>query len=395
MDAHFREVLELLLRWVHLIAGIMWIGNSMLFNWLDRNLVEPEDKKPLSQGEIWMVHSGGFYQVEKKLLPPHQLPRQLHWFMYQNLTTWVSGVFLLLVIYYLGGRAYMVDPAVSRIATDNAIALGVGTIVVSWLVYDTLWRSPLGKRDALAAGVSLGLLGAVAFGLCQVLSGRAAYIHVGVVLGTVMTGNVWFRILPAQTELVEATRSGRDQDPALGYAAKQRSIHNNYMTFPLLFIMLSNHYPSTFGGRLNWVVLAVLMAGGAGVRHFMNIRFWYRPWLPALAATAGASVLGLWALTRPAPPPGAGGPAVPFHRVQTIIEERCVPCHSVSPTDTTYTAPPNGVLFDTPEEIVRHAERIRQRAVVAASMPLGNKTGMTQEERDLVGRWVAQGARRR
>lgn len=274
MDVPFRELLDLLIRWVHLIAGIMWIGNSMLFNWLDRNLVKVSERKG-HEGEIWLLHSGGFYQVEKKQLAPSEMPAILHWFKWQNGVTWISGISLLIVVYYLGGGALLVDPSVSDLGPSAAIGLGLGSIVGSWVMYDLIWRSPLGKKGLPAVVLSFALLFGVAFGLTQLLSGRAAFMHVGVIMGTLMTGNVWMVIMPSQRELVQATTEGREQDHAIAMRAKQRSIHNNYMTFPLLFVMISNHYASTYGNRFNWAVLFVLMVSSALVRHFMNIRFTY------------------------------------------------------------------------------------------------------------------------
>ena len=398
MEATARELLDLVVRWVHVIAGIMWIGNSLLFNWLDRNLTPPAEPKAGVEGEIWLLHSGGFYQVEKKQLAPWQLPAQLHWFKWQNFTTWVSGILLLIIVYYLGGAAYMVDPGVAEISVGTAIAIGVGVLVGSWFVYDLLWRSPIGKNPLLAAAISLVLLIATTYGLAQTLSGRAAYIHIGAMLGTLMTGNVWLHIMPSQRALVAATKAGQRPDPALAQRAKQRSIHNNYMTFPLLFIMVSNHFPSTYSNQLNWLILAILMLASAAIRHFMNVRFWYRGWLRAAAGTALvalALVLVLMARTRGPTSVAASSQPVPFTTVQAIIRQRCLACHSATPTDSQFTAAPAGVTFDTPEQIRRMAGRIKERAVVSKTMPLGNKTGMTEEERALLGAWIDQGANTR
>src|SRR3954454_13061747 len=286
LESTVRELLDLFVRWTHVIAGIMWIGNSLLFNWLDRNLRPLEQPKEGVQGKIWLLHSGAFYEVKKKLLPPGQpYPEKVHWFMFQNLTTWVSGISLLIIVYYLGGAAYMVDPGVANISLGTAIAIGVAVIIGSWFVYDLLWRSPIGKQPPLAFTISFLLLIGVSYGLTHVLSGRAAYIHVGAMLGTLMTANVWFYVVPSQRELVAASRAGLAQDPALSYRAKQRSIHNNYMTFPVIFIMISNHFPSTYGSSLNWLILAVLMVGSAALRHFLNIRFTYGGWVRLAAAT--------------------------------------------------------------------------------------------------------------
>jgi uncharacterized membrane protein len=396
LESTARELLDLFVRWVHVIAGIMWIGNSLLFNWLDRNLRPVEPAKEGVQGKIWLLHSGAFYEVEKKLLPPGMsYPAKVHWFMFQNLTTWVSGICLLVIVYYMGGAAYMIDPNVANIGTIMAIAIGVGVLAGGWLVYDLLWRSPIGKNTPLAFAISFVLLIGVSYGLTQVLSGRAAYIHVGALLGTLMTANVWFYVVPSQHELVAATKAGLAQDPALSNRAKQRSIHNNYITFPVLFIMISTHFPSTYGNSLNWLILAVLMVGSAAVRHFMNIRFTYGGWLRLAAATTLLTIAIVFVLVARARGPAsaaAGGAPVAFVEARAVIDQRCLTCHSSRPTDSQFTVAPAGVLFDTPEQIKARADRILERAVISKTMPFGNKTGMTDEERALLGRWVEQGA---
>jgi uncharacterized membrane protein len=391
LDVPFRELLDLLIRWVHLIAGIMWIGNSMLFNWLDRNLVKVSERKG-HEGEIWLLHSGGFYQVEKKQLAPSEMPAILHWFKWQNGVTWISGISLLIVVYYLGGGALLVDPSVSDLGPSAAIGLGLGSIVGSWVFYDLIWRSPLGKKGLPAVVLSFALLFGVAFGLTQLLSGRAAFMHVGVIMGTLMTGNVWMVIMPSQRELVQATTEGREQDHAIAMRAKQRSIHNNYMTFPLLFVMISNHYASTYGNRFNWAVLFVLMVSSALVRHFMNIRFTYARWLPAASGAVFFGLTGLFLLTARRVAPVSREP-VAFAEVQSIIQSRCTTCHSASPTDDIWKSAPSGIMFDSPELIQRLAPRIKERVVLQKTMPLANKTGITESEREKLGRWVDQGAK--
>ena len=388
--AHLRELLDLLIRWVHLIAGIMWIGNSLLFNWLDRNLERPAGSPEGFEGRIWMVHSGGFYDVVKKQLEPGQLPERLHWFKFQNLTTWVSGIFLLIVVYYLGGAALMLDPQVRALGPEAAVAIGAGAIVGAWIVYDLLCRVLI-KESVLFGIVGFTFLGLLSYALTHFLSGRAAYIHVGVILGTIMTGNVWMVIVPSQRELIAATTEGRAQDPAIGKKAKQRSIHNNYMTFPLLFMMISNHFPSTYGQHLNWVVLIVLMVGGALVRHFMNIRFVYTGWFVGATVTILASVLALFVLTKPKAA-AAPMPTVAFARAHEIVAKRCMPCHSDRPTDELFKVAPNNIKMDTPEQIRFLAPRIKERAYNLKTMPLANRTQMTDEERAELAAWVDQGA---
>jgi len=390
-SAYLRELADLLIRWVHLIAGIMWIGNSLLFNWLDRNLEKDESQGPGFEGRIWMVHSGGFYDVVKKQLEPGQLPEHLHWFKWQNFTTWASGIFLLIVVYYLGGAALMIDPAIKSLDPVTAVAIGAGSIVSAWVVYDVLCRLLI-KKSAIFGILGFALLGGMAFGLTQMLSGRAAYIHVGVILGTIMTGNVWMVIIPSQRELVNATKEGRAQDPELGKRAKQRSIHNNYMTFPLLFTMISNHFPATYGQKLNWLVLIVLMVGGALTRHFMNIRFYYKAWFPAATTVILASVIALFVLTKPKASPPVPHAKVEYPRAREIVNARCVPCHSDKPSDDIFKVAPNNVKMDTAEQMKLLAPRLKARAYELKTMPLMNKTLMTDEERAELAAWVDQGA---
>jgi uncharacterized membrane protein len=380
---------NLLLRWTHFIAGIAWIGSSFYFIWLDRALTKPAHEKPGVEGDLWLVHSGGFYQVEKRRPGPGEVPAVLHWFKWEAMLTWITGISLLVLVYYLSG-AYLLDPSISRIGRGTAIVLGLGLLVFGWGIYDALWRSPLARRPAVASVISLALLTGVTVLLCRLLSGRAAFMHIGSLLGTIMVANVWMRILPAQHQMLAATRAGRPADFTLGEQAKQRSVHNSYMTFPLLFIMLSNHFPATYASPLNWLVLLLLFFAGASVRHAMIGRGSSSRWalVPAALALAGAMFLSA--------PQGAAAPAAdavpPFHAVRTVIAQRCQPCHSQYQSDRTLGPAPGGVTFDTPESIARLAERIRVRAVETKTMPLANKTGMTDEERALLARWIAAGA---
>jgi uncharacterized membrane protein len=392
------ELLDVVFRWAHLIAGIMWIGNSMLFNWLDRNLIKPPPgpEHRLSQGKIYMVHSGAFYEVEKKLLEPGQLPDQLHWFKWQNFATWATGISLLVIVYFSNNAAYLVDttrPWGQDFAPATAIQLSILSLVVGWIVYDLIWAT-LGKRAELVAhALTFVLVVGAAWCFTQMFSGRAAYIMTGVLIGTLMTGNVWLRILPSQKELIAATRSGREQDVSLSIRAKQRSIHNNYFTFPLLFIMISNHFPGTYGHELRFFVLFAVMIGGAGVRHFMNVRYAGRTWLLPALAMAAIGIVGMMALTSIKKERVVEKGRVDFADAQQIIVARCVPCHSSHPTDDQFKQAPNDVRFDHPEEIVRMAPRIMERAVDTKTMPFMNKTKMTDEERAKLAGWIVQGAK--
>ncbi|MBL9017059.1 MAG: urate hydroxylase PuuD [Myxococcales bacterium] len=399
MNLH--ELLDVVLRWAHLIAGIMWVGNSMLFNWLDRNLEKQVGQSRLSQGKIFMLHSGAFYDVEKKLLEPGEMPRILHWFKWQNFSTWVTGICLLVLVYYMHDAGGLVDPSIHDVDRTVAVAMSVSAIFVAWLIYDVVWKMLGDSNPKAAAVVSVLMLFAAIFGFSQFFSGKATFMQTGVVIGTIMTGNVWMVIVPSQKELVAATKAGREQDATLSLRAKQRSIHNNYLTFPLLFIMLSNHFGGATSHPLNWLILILVMIGGAGIRHFMNIRYrgngkelpivaWF--W-PAVASGAFA-IAALMIVTRiDARSVTDVDTPVPFQRVQEIVATRCVTCHSAKPSDDTFTSPPAGLRLDSPRQIQVNAKAIRLRAVVQQNMPFNNKTHMTPRERGELKRWVDDGAR--
>jgi uncharacterized membrane protein len=395
------ELLDVVFRWAHLIAGIMWVGNSMLFNWLDRNL---EKSHPglsrLSQGKIFMLHSGAFYDVEKKLLEPGEMPKTLHWFKWQNFTTWATGISLLVIVFYMG-KIPLVDPSVHVMSNSVAVILSISALFTAWVMYHGLWSTVGATNPRLATIISVVGLFASIFAYAKIFNGPAAYIQTGVMIGTLMTGNVWMVIVPSQHALVKATETGQEQDPALSIRAKQRSIHNNYLTFPLLFIMLSNHFPAATGHPLNWLILIGVMIGGAGVRHFMNMR--YRgegvelptaAWLvPAVVfGCLGVASLMLISRIHIHEGPKVTGP-VSFARAQEIIVKRCMVCHSAHPSDDVYKVAPNNIMFDSPENIVQMKDRIYARAVEQRTMPLVNKTQITDMERAELGAWIKQGAK--
>jgi len=271
MDSLLQEWLDLVVRWVHVIAGIAWIGSSFFFMWLDAHLEKPSAPRRGIEGELWMTHSGGFYRVEKIKIAPEEMPRSLHWFKWEAAFTWLSGVTLLAVVYYLGSGLDFLDPSLARLGSVGVTVIGFAVLGIAWLIYDALYMSPL-ARTQLAALIGTALLVAAAYVFSQYMSGRAAYLHVGAIMGTIMAANVWVRIIPAQRELVAATKAGRVPDERLGLRGKQRSVHNNYLTLPVVFIMISNHFSSTWGHALNWLVLAGLALVGAGVRHYFNLR---------------------------------------------------------------------------------------------------------------------------
>ncbi|HEX8276764.1 MAG TPA: urate hydroxylase PuuD [Longimicrobiaceae bacterium] len=396
MSPALGELLDLVLRWMHVIAGIMWIGNSMLWNWLDRNLLPARGGGDGIQGEIWLLHSGGFYQMRKDLTGWDR-DRPLHWFKWQAYTTWLTGAALLVVVYYASGGALLVDPAVADLSPGAAVAVGAGSIVAAWLAYDLALGRAISRMGRMGAVAGMALTLAVAYGLTHLLSGRAAFLHVGAMLGTLMAGNVFRVIMPSQRVLVAAAERGERPDPEPAKRAKERSIHNNYMTFPVIVLMTSSHFPTLYAGPWSWLTLGVLVLGGAAVRHVLNVRFGWPRWKPALAAVVAASLAALALLTvRPArtaaPDAAAGGGRVTFAQANAVVQKRCTVCHSASPADRTFGPAPAGIAFDTPEQVRARADRIRVRAVETATMPPANKTFITPEERALLGRWIAQGA---
>jgi uncharacterized membrane protein len=391
------ELIDLVARWIHLIAGIMWIGNSLLFNWLDRNLkpAAGRPQTPKSLGSIWLLHSGAFYYVEKTLLEGARVPAKLHWFKWQAYATWWSGLVLLLAVYYLGGRAVLSEPTLVRLSHAEAVGVGAAAIVGGWLFYELMQRS-VAPRAPGAATVLWGAgLAAIAVTLTRVFDGRAALVHIGAMLGTIMAGNVVLTIVPSQRALVQSVQSGGGGGAELSARAKRVSIHNNYFTFPVIVLMLIGHFPSAYSHRLNWLVLLVLISGGAAVRHLLNIRFGFAGWRAALAATMGATILALVVILRShsIPAPLATTGPVSFEEARHVIDSRCAPCHSAAPSDLTFGAAPGGVKYDSPEQILAYAARIRDRAVVTRTMPPANKTNMTEEERAVLERWIAQGAK--
>ncbi len=391
MDPYANEWLDLLVRWLHVVAAIAWIGSSFYFIALDNHLRPPADEADAERGvggEAWEIHGGGFYQVQKYRLAPRTLPEPLHWFKWEAYTTWLSGFALLIVLYYVNADTYLIDKSVADLRPWQAIAISIGLLVAAWLVYDCFCR--LIPNDFALAVVLLALVTLAAWGVSHLFSGRAEYIQIGAMLGTMMAGNVFFVIIPAHWELIRAKQAGREPDAAAGLRAKQRSVHNNYLTLPVVFTMISNHFPITYGHSYSWLVLAALLVIGAWVRHFFNLRHTGRTawWIPVTAALAIAAVA-----VAIRPHGSSGGTAVSFTRAQAIVQARCVPCHSAHPTKV--DSAPKGIVFDTASQIRSQATLIEQVAVRTKVMPIGNQTGMTQAERDALGDWIEQGAKTR
>ena len=394
MEAYASDWLQLILRWVHVITGIAWIGASFYFVWLDNSLAPPQDAADADKGvggELWAVHGGGFYVVRKFRVAPERLPATLHWFKWEAYWTWISGFALLVVMYYLNARAYLIDPSVADLAPWQAVATSVAFIVGGWLFYDQLCKRLGLEREGWIAAVMVIFIALAAWGLSRLFSGRGMYIEIGAMLGTIMVANVAHVIIPSQRRLVQAKAQAVGPDPLDGLRGKQRSVHNNYFTLPVLFIMISNHYPLTYGNRYAWVVLTAILLLAAYVRHFFNLRHkgrvvWAIPILAALGAAALAVAIA------PAKPKAAD--AVSFAQVQSIVAQRCAPCHAERPTQAGFATAPMDVKLDTPDRVAASAQQIYEQAVVTRTMPIGNLTGMTDDERGLVAGWIAAGAAR-
>jgi uncharacterized membrane protein len=386
MGFDLAEWLNLAIRWLHLVAGIAWIGSSFYFVWLDNHLKAPAEGD--ASGELWSVHGGGFYHNQKHQVAPRQMPEQLHWFKWEAYFTWISGFSLLVLIYYVGAQSFLIDPAKAALSPAQGIAIGLAALALGWLAYDGLCRSPLGSSNLALGTFWFVCLVYAAVLLDSLFSARAAYMHVGAIIGTVMVANVFFIIIPNQRKVVADLIAGRTPDPALGAAAKQRSLHNNYMTLPVLFIMISPHYPMTYGAERPWLVLALLGLTGVAVRHVFNLRGRGQPagLTIALAAALAAASVTYVSLEKGA---GTATPAqnVTYAGIAPIIATHCASCHNVR-------APPRGVALDSWEHVSAASARIKAVAVDSQIMPLGNPTHMTPAERERLGAWIAAGALR-
>ena len=389
-EGHLMEWLNIVVRVMHITFGIAWIGASFYFVFLENALNRTENVRDELAGNLWAIHGGGFYYLEKYKGAPGVIPKHLHWFKYEAYFTWVSGFALLFIIYYFNTSAMLIDTNVMKLTSIQAIGISIGSFIVGWLLYDGLCKSPLRKNPLLFALTGIIILAGFAYFYSQVFSGRAAFIHFGAMIGTIMVANVFFVIIPAQKAMVNAAKKGLSPDTHRGKNALFRSIHNNYFTLPVLFVMVSNHFPSTFGNKYQWIVLAAISIGSAGIKHWLNLReqgklsVWILP----------ASVILLLAVAYvTAPQPSTTKcSTVSFTTINAIVQQRCVQCHSSQPTDDIYKAPPNGVKYDTPLDIALKKDLIMQRVVVTKTMPQNNKTNMTPEERDLIRCWIEQGA---
>jgi uncharacterized membrane protein len=389
---YITDWLDLVLRWAHIITGIAWIGSSFYFIWLDMRLnVPPRDPEDDDvAGDLWAVHGGGFYHAQKYKVAPGELPEPLHWFKWEAYFTWITGFLLFVVVYYMNAQSLLIDPRVADIGTRAAVGISLGLLLAGFFVYAALCALKISERSfTLLSSIVLVLL---CWALSQLFTGRGMFMQVGAMLGTIMAANVLMVIIPSQKKLVAAKLAGEEPDAALGAKAKRRSVHNNYLTLPVVFVMISPHFPMTYGHAYNWVVLFVIFLGGALVRHYFNLRNQGRN---VVAIPIAVLVIGaiLAAAILPRGPAGnAGGDVPAFTEVRRIIQQRCATCHSSTPTHVTAPVPAAGVIFDTERDIGVWAQRIYDRTVVNPTMPLANLTEMTDEERLIIGAWYAGGA---
>jgi uncharacterized membrane protein len=395
MTAAAIEWLNILLRWAHVMFGILWIGTSFFFIWLEASLKRREGQPADIAGESWMVHGGGFYLAEKYVVAPERMPPELHWFKYEAYFTWITGFLLLIVVYYFGAEAFLIDRRKVPLDPAWAIMLSAGSLAVGWFIYDRMCRSSLGGRTGLLTLALFVQIALFTFFYHGVFSDRAAFLHVGALIGTLMAASVFAVIIPNQKKVVADLMAGRKPDPRLGKQARQRSLHNNYLTLPVIFFMVSNHYPIVFGHPWSPLIALGIVLGGGLIRHFFNSAdAGTLDWTAKAAVPASVVlVIALVALTgyRPGAPAQAG--AVAFADIHPIIEKHCVACHSAAPSNPDFPEAPKGVAFDTPQEVRTHARLIQQQAVLSDIMPLGNLTGMTEAERQALGAWIAAGAK--
>lgn len=387
MEASFDMWLEYILRFSHLVAGIAWIGSSFYFIWLDSSFLPPENPRKNVDGELFMVHGGFYYQVEKKKIYPGELPKILHWFKWEATLTVLTGYLLFVVLYFLKGASLLIDPRVKELTQWNAIGLSLAFIVLSWLIYDLIWNDRFVRSKKVSTFLSVIFFSGLIYLATQTFSGRGAFIMVGGILATMMVLNVWVRILPGQSKMLREAQSGQIPDYSVGLKSKTRSVHNTYFTFPVLFMMLSNHYAILYNHHLNWLLLIILSVSGALVRHAMVAKNPIERWV-LLPAVVGIGCLIF--MTSSTSAVAMSNEKVSWDQVKPIVEARCVRCHSAQPTDDVFKVPQKGLIFDSEQAVLAVRDKVYEQVIVARVMPFINKTNMTEEERTLLGQWLKQ-----
>ena len=394
MDVVLTESLSAVLRWLHVIAGVAWIGSSFYFIHLDLSLKKRAGLPKGVKGDAWQVHGGGFYQMIKFLVAPAKLPDELTWFKWEAYTTWLSGFALLVLVYYLNADLFLIDKSVLAMSAPQAAAIAFFSLVAAWAAYEGLCRSPLGKHEVALALVGYVFLVALTYAFTHVFSGRGAFTQIGALIGTIMVANVFVIIIPYQKKIIAAMTAGKKPNPYWGAIGKQRSVHNNYLTLPVIFLMLSNHYPLFFGTRFNWLIVAIVLLIGPVIRHFFNSRHEGKgsPWWTWGVAAAGMLAIALLSGAGPSGAKTGALPAAPkFADVQDIIISRCSMCHAGEPVWAGIAAAPGGVRLDDAEQIKLHARLIDLYAVRSHAMPPGNVTEISTDDRRILEAWLAVG----
>jgi uncharacterized membrane protein len=386
------EWTSLILRWLHVVAAIGWIGSSFYFIHLDLSLQSGRDLPEGVHGEAWQVHGGGFYRIMKYLVAPAKMPDELTWFKWEAYTSWLSGFALMVVVYYLDAELFLVDKSNLDMTPLQAGLFSLCSLALAWLLYEGACRSGLARHElSFAFGGYLFLVG-LTYAFTHVLSGRGAFNQIGAIVGTIMVANVFAVIIPNQKKIVAALLSGRSPDPELGKQSKQRSVHNNYLTLPVIVLMISNHYPLLFATRYNWLIVALVLALGPIIRHFFNERHAGRksPWWVWGIAAAGMVAIAMLSAAGPRDIKTGSLPTPPtFANIEEIILSRCSMCHSAEPVWASIVTAPKAILLDEPGHIRRNARLIGRNAAWSSAMPPGNVTEMTGEERAMIAAWLA------
>lgn len=395
LEIAYADWLSLIFRWLHVIAGVSWIGTSFYFIFLDLSLRKHANLPDGVGGESWNVHGGGFYLMRKYVVAPAEMPKELHWFKYEAYFTWISGFALLAVIYYWGAESYLIDRAVLDLQPWEAILVSVGFLAAGWIIYDLLCRSPFNTHSLLLSAAVFVLIAFSAYFLTHLFSGRAAFVHVGAMVGSIMVGNVFFIIIPNQKKVVKSLLAGEEPDPRLGAIGKHRSTHNNYLTLPVILMMVSQHYPMLYDNENSWLVVTLILLVGATIRHFFNLMHTGRPimslrWQWPVAGVLMA-ILIAYLSWQPATDATTKIEVPSALDVLAIAQTRCVSCHAVMTTDPSVEKAPGGVMLETLADIRKHSARVLKQAVLSKAMPLANKTKMTDAERRAFGIWIRAG----
>jgi uncharacterized membrane protein len=395
LEIAYADWLSLIFRWLHVIAGISWIGTSFYFIFLDLSLRKHANLPEGVGGESWNVHGGGFYLMRKYTVAPAELPKELHWFKYEAYFTWISGFALLAIIYYWGAESYLIDKAVLDLTQTEAVLTSVGFLAAGWIIYDLLCRSPFSSHPLLLSAAVFVLIAFSAYFLTHLFSGRAAFVHVGAMVGSIMVGNVFFIIIPNQKKVVKSLLAGEEPDPRLGEQGKHRSTHNNYLTLPVILMMISQHYPMLYDNDNSWLVVTLILLVGGTIRHFFNLMHTGRPIMSLRwqwpAAAVMMALLIVYLSWQPAEDPYAKVSVPSAGDVVAIAQARCASCHAVKTTDPDVEKAPGGVMLETAADLRKHSARVLKQTVRSKAMPLGNKTKMTDAERKALGAWIRAG----